>query len=101
MVHLSITIALTVLTTMSRSLLNPLEKKDAVWNWVAKGLSPLQTAGRGDGTITSIGVSTIPFAWVALNRDIPITFHHFMLKQPDRKGGDMNGEIGDRSGNEN
>ena len=49
----------------------------------------------------SIGVSITLFAWVALNRDIRMHSHPCMLKQQDRKEGDMNGEIGDRSDNEN
>jgi hypothetical protein len=47
---------------MKRSSLNLLEKKDAVLNWVAKDLNPMRTAGRGDGTIMSTGVSTTPSA---------------------------------------
>jgi hypothetical protein len=47
---------------MKRSSPNLSEKKDAVWNWVAKGLNPMQTAGRGDGTTMSTGVSIIPSA---------------------------------------
>jgi hypothetical protein len=47
---------------MKESSLNLLGKKGAVWNWVAKDLSPLQIAGRGDGTTMSTGVSIIPSA---------------------------------------
>lgn len=54
---LSRTTALTVLTAMSRNLRNLLERKDAVCNWAAKALNPIQIAGRGDGTIMSTGVS--------------------------------------------
>jgi hypothetical protein len=45
-----------------RNSLRLLEKKDVVWNWAAKDLNPMQTAGRGDGTIMSTGVFTTPSA---------------------------------------
>jgi len=44
---------------MRRSLLNLSEKKDAVLNWVVKDQSLIQTAGKGDGIIMSIGASII------------------------------------------
>jgi hypothetical protein len=60
---------------MNRSSLNLLGKRDVVWNWVAKGLSPIQIAGREDGIITLIGVSITLFAWVAHSRDIRMHSH--------------------------
>ena len=59
---LSTITVLTALTMMSRNSRNLLERKDAVRNSVAKDLSLTQIVGRGDGTIMSTGVSTIPSA---------------------------------------
>jgi hypothetical protein len=56
---LSMTTALIGLTMTIRSLLNLLERKGAAWNWVVKDQSLIQTAGRGDGIIMSIGASII------------------------------------------
>jgi hypothetical protein len=86
---------------MKRSLLNFLETKDVVWNWVAKGLSPMQIAGKGDGIAMSIGVSITLSALGARSRDGRITFHLFMLKQQDNGGGDIDDKIDDFSSNKN
>jgi hypothetical protein len=84
---------------MKRSLLNFLETKDVVWNWVAKDLRPMQIVGREDGTAMSIGVSITLSALGARNRDGRIIFHLFMLKQQDNGGGDIDDKIDDFSSN--
>jgi hypothetical protein len=86
---------------MKRSLLNSLETKDVAWNWGAKDRNPMQIAGRGDGTAMSIGVFITPSALDARSRDGPITSHPFMLKQRDRKGGEIDGKNDDFSNDEN
>ena len=72
-----------------------------MWNWVAKVLSPTQTAGREDGTTMSIGVSITLSAWAARNQGGQTNSLHFMSKQLDKNGGEIDGKVGDQSNNEN
>jgi hypothetical protein len=86
-------IALTALITKRRNLLSSSGMKAAVWNWAAKGRSPMQTAGREDGTTKLIGASTIHSVSAARSQDFLIGFLRCMSKRQVKRGGEMNDKI--------